>query len=140
MRQMMLAATLLAALVGCGDKGAAPPSGQSGGGSAGGDKAAAPAVEPDLATAKTIFEQRCVPCHGTTGQGDGPASASLNPKPRHFSDKEWQKSVSDSRIERTIKEGGAAVGLSAAMPGNPDLADKPAVLAGLRALIRDFGK
>jgi mono/diheme cytochrome c family protein len=138
MRKMMLAATLLAALAGCGDKGAAPPSGQSG--SAGGDTAAAKTVEPDMATAKTIYDQRCVPCHGSTGAGDGPASASLNPKPRHFSDKEWQKSVSDSRIERTIKEGGAAVGLSAAMPGNPDLADKPAVLAGLRVIIRDFGK
>ncbi|MEO6820073.1 MAG: c-type cytochrome [Ginsengibacter sp.] len=30
---------------------------------------------------KTIYLASCAPCHGDGGKGDGPASASLNPKP-----------------------------------------------------------
>lgn len=95
------------------------------------------AAAPNVEKGKEIFSQRCVPCHGATGAGDGPASASLTPKPRMFSDPEWQKSVTDDHIEKVIKLGGAAVGKSPAMPGNPDLND-PAVVAGLRAVVRSF--
>lgn len=112
----------------------------------------APATEPATTTppptasggggakekAVTIFSQRCVPCHGATGDGDGAASASLTPKPRAFKDVEWQKSVTDDHITKVIKFGGAAVGKSAAMPGNPDLSD-PEVLAALKDVIRGFG-
>lgn len=106
-----------------------------------GDPAAAEqanaAVTPDVGKAKEIFAQRCTPCHGATGAGDGPASATLNPKPRMFTDPEWQKSVTDEHIEKIVKFGGAAVGKSAAMPSNPDLTD-PAVVAGLRVVVRSF--
>lgn len=90
------------------------------------------------AKAKEVFATRCTPCHGATGAGDGAASASLNPHPRNFHDKEWQTSVTDQHIETIIKVGGAGVGKSPAMPGNPDLND-PAVVAALRGLIRGFG-
>lgn len=99
---------------------------------------AAPSADP-ATRAKDIFAQRCVPCHGSTGQGDGPASASLNPKPRKYADKAWQASVTDEYIEKIIKLGGAAVGKSPAMPNNPDLND-PAVVAALRDIVRGFGK
>ncbi len=92
-----------------------------------------------VATAKQIFRDRCVPCHGATGHGDGPASASLNPKPRQYADKAWQASVTDEYIEKIIKYGGAAVGKSPAMPNNPDLSD-PAVIAALKDIVRSFGK
>lgn len=36
---------------------------------------------------KKIFEQDCVSCHGNNGTGDGPAGASLNPKPANLSSK-----------------------------------------------------
>jgi mono/diheme cytochrome c family protein len=100
----------------------------------------AAAASADPATrAKDIFSQRCVPCHGATGQGDGPASASLDPKPRKYADKAWQASVTDDYLEKIIKLGGAAVGKSPAMPSNPDLGD-PALLAALRDIIRGFAK
>ncbi|HEY5948257.1 MAG TPA: cytochrome c [Kofleriaceae bacterium] len=99
-------------------------------------EATAPAA-PDVAKGKEIFAQRCVPCHGTTGHGDGPASAALNPKPRQFADPDWQKQVTDDYIEKIIKLGGAAVGKSPAMPSNPDLND-PSVVAGLRTVVRGF--
>lgn len=100
----------------------------------------APATSGDpVAKAKQIFRDRCVPCHGASGQGDGPASASLNPKPRKYADKEWQASVNDEYIEKIIKFGGAAVGKSPAMPNNPDLSD-PAVISALKDIVRSFGK
>jgi mono/diheme cytochrome c family protein len=90
-----------------------------------------------VAKAKDIFRNRCVPCHGALGQGDGPASATLNPKPRKYADPEWQASVTDEYIEKIIKYGGAAVGKSPAMPNNPDLSD-PAVVAALKDIVRGF--
>ena len=104
----------------------------------GGGTPEAPAPDPAaLAKADQIFVQRCTPCHGALGKGDGSASASLKPKPRNFSDTDWQKSVNDEHIEKIIKFGGTAVGKSAAMPANPDLNDK-AVIAALRYKIRGF--
>lgn len=105
----------------------------------------APAPEAQAAgsaeeQAKEIYTQRCVTCHGATGVGDGVASAALNPKPRNLQDPEWQKSVTDEHIEKIIKDGGPAVGKSVLMPGNPDLADKPEVIAALRQLVRGFEK
>ncbi len=88
--------------------------------------------------AKTTFQQRCVPCHGASGAGDGAASASLSPKPRNYTDKEWQASVTDEQLEKTIKFGGAGVGKSPAMPSNPDL--DPATITALKDIVRSFGK
>ncbi len=90
------------------------------------------------AEAQQIFAGRCSPCHGATGGGDGAAAAALNPHPRNFHDGTWQSSVTDEHIENIIRVGGAAVGKSAAMPPNPDLVAKPAVVAALRGLIRGF--
>jgi mono/diheme cytochrome c family protein len=98
--------------------------------------AAAPAVSDDP---KEVFKVRCVMCHGEQGHGDGPASVALNPKPRNYSDKEWQKSVSDDQLKKTITGGGASVGKSPLMPAQPDLASKPEVLDGLVKIIRGFG-
>lgn len=100
----------------------------------GGDSPAA------VAEAKEIYVQRCVTCHGANGEGDGVASAALNPKPRNFQDHDWQDSVTDEHIEKIIVEGGAAVGKSVLMPGNPDLADKPEVVAAITHYIRTMKK
>lgn len=102
---------------------------------------AAAAAAPDAAAiqeAGTMFAQRCGPCHGPKGAGDGPASAGLTPKPANFTDPAWQKDRTDSHIEKVIAYGGAAAGRSPMMPANPDLADKPIVPA-LRAFIRTLG-
>jgi mono/diheme cytochrome c family protein len=36
------------------------------------------------AAGKQIFTTTCAPCHGTTGRGDGPAAAALNPRPANY--------------------------------------------------------
>ncbi len=132
--------TLLALTVACGDKKsdgetAAPTTGPAA-------PTAGPATPPPSgdATAKAteVFSTRCTPCHGATGKGDGVASKGLTPPPRDFSDPAWQTSVTDDHIEKIIKFGGAAVGKSPAMPGNPDLSD-PAVITALRAHVRSLG-
>jgi mono/diheme cytochrome c family protein len=101
---------------------------------------AAPVAAAIPKESQDIFQNRCVACHGVRGGGDGMASASLSPKPRNFQDKKWQKAVTDEHIEKIIVGGGAAVGKSPAMPGNPDLSAKPEVVAGLRAKIRSLGQ
>lgn len=88
---------------------------------------------------KKTYETYCVACHGLDGKADGAAALAMNPKPRNFTDKAWQGKVSDEHIEKVIKDGGAAVGLSATM------APWGAVVQGdeLKALVlyvRHFGK
>ena len=34
---------------------------------------------------KDLYDQNCASCHGDAGAGDGPAGASLDPKPRNYS-------------------------------------------------------
>ena len=102
---------------------------------------AAPARSPAISQAaqdeaKEIFASRCAACHGVSGAGNGPKSGELQPKPRNFQDPEWQASVTDAYLERILVEGGAAVGKSAVMPPNPDLAGKQEVVAALRAYLR----
>src|SRR5262249_3131702 len=104
--------------------------------------AAAQAVvptSPATAEADQIFSTRCVMCHGSTGAGDGPASASLYPKPRNFHDAAWQTSITDENIGKIVQSGGAAVGKSNLMPGNPDLEAKPQTVQALVKKIRGFG-
>ena len=105
-------------------------------------KTAEPAPTPTAAAnaddPKEVFKTRCVMCHGESGKGDGPAAVALNPKPRNYTDAEWQKSVTDDQLKKTITGGGASVGKSALMPAQPDLASKPEVLDGLIKIIRGF--
>ena len=98
------------------------------------------AAKIDTAAAKVIYDSRCGACHGLTGKGDGAGAAALNPKPRNYTDKAWQTSVTDEQIRKTIVYGGAAVGKSPVMPASPDLDSKPEVVDGLLAIVRGFGK
>ena len=38
-----------------------------------------------------LFKKICWTCHGISGEGDGPASLNLNPKPKNLTDPELQK-------------------------------------------------
>lgn len=101
-------------------------------------KATTPSGMPS--EAQVLFANVCAQCHGTDGTGNGPASASLNPKPRNYTDPAWQASVSNEEIKKIIVGGGQAVGKSGMMPPNPNLEDREDVLDELVQIIRGFGK
>ena len=96
--------------------------------------------QPPGGDAKAYFQQTCSLCHGADGTGNGPMAAQLNPKPRNYTDPNWQASVTDDQIKEIIVGGGAAVGKSISMPPNPGLQKDPAMLEGLVKIIRGFGK
>lgn len=97
--------------------------------------AKSPAVE-----AQELFQATCSSCHGPEGQGNGPASAALDPKPRDFADAAWQSSLTDEEVSKVIVAGGMGVGKSPLMPAQPQLKSKPEVLEELVKLIRSFAK
>jgi mono/diheme cytochrome c family protein len=90
--------------------------------------------------AKVLFANVCSQCHGLEGKGDGPAAETLNPKPRNYTDPQWQASVTDADIKAIIVGGGPSVGKSGMMPPNPALKGRDDVLDELVQIIRGFGK
>ena len=138
-KKVLVVAALTLAACGGGDGGGAASSQPAKkGGAAPSPSPAAPAALSEEAARKT-FESRCGSCHGNTGKGDGPGAAALTPKPRDYTDKEWQKSVTDEQIRKAIVMGGAAVGKSPSMPAAPDLESKPHVVDALVKVVRKFG-
>jgi mono/diheme cytochrome c family protein len=93
-------------------------------------------VKADLVAANQFYKDKCITCHGSTGRGDGPGAANLDPKPRSLSDAKWQSTVDDAHLRSVIVSGGMAVGKSAVMPPNPELKNKPEVVEGLVQFIR----
>jgi mono/diheme cytochrome c family protein len=80
-----------------------------------------PAADP-IAAGKQIFMQTCTPCHGQEGKGDGPASATLDPKPRNLTDPAYMAPMNDRYMFELISRGGIAMGKSPNMPAQPGLA------------------
>ena len=70
------------------------------------------------AAGKVLYEANCLSCHGAKGEGDGPAGASLNPKPENFVDALKDDSV-DFVFYRT-SEGGMMAPYNSSMPAWKD--------------------
>jgi mono/diheme cytochrome c family protein len=73
----------------------------------------APAADSE--SGRQVYAMYCTPCHGTTGNGDGPMAAMLDPKPARHSDRTHMRTLSDDYLFRIIKEGGPALGKSPMM-------------------------
>jgi len=141
MRSPVLAlALVLVTACGKNDKPPAPTSGKPGA-----TPESGPRTKPNgggltpAAEAADMFANVCAQCHGPSGKGDGMAAASLNPKPRNYTDPAWQAQVTDAEIKKIILEGGQAVGKSAMMPAQGQLAGRPEVVDELVKIVRGFG-
>jgi mono/diheme cytochrome c family protein len=54
---------------------------------------------------KAIFVEKCAPCHGETGKGNGPMASTFDPKPRDFCLPEfWQGDV-DKKVTDAVTKG-----------------------------------
>ncbi len=69
--------------------------------------AAAPAQPSatDLTEGKTIFITKCSLCHGPTGDGKGPNSATLNPPPANFNNPKMWKGDMAKQIQNVVTNG-----------------------------------
>lgn len=72
-------------------------------------------LKGDAAKGETTYKTLCVACHGEKGDGNGPAGASLTPKPTNFTDAANADRLKDEYVYKVIKEGGAANGRSPLM-------------------------
>ncbi|MCG6956474.1 MAG: c-type cytochrome [Gemmatimonadetes bacterium] len=79
-------------------------------------EAAAAAPPAPAFKAEEQFKQVCSACHGLEGKGNGPGAASLDPKPANFTDPAFWADKDDATLVKAIREGGASVGKSSAMP------------------------
>jgi mono/diheme cytochrome c family protein len=70
-------------------------------------------------TGETIFQTNCASCHGTKGQGDGPAAVSLTPKPQNLAENE--ENLGDDYLYWRISEGGLMDPFNSAMPAWKDI-------------------
>lgn len=59
-----------------------------------------------LKNGRTLYQSYCAPCHGKNGKGDGPAAASLHPKPADYTSPAAQ-AESDGALFYKITEGHA---------------------------------
>jgi len=91
----------------------------------------------DLAAAKKNYSRFCASCHGESGHADGFAASRIPDKRRDFSNCAAMKKFSDRTLFTAIKEGGAAVGMSNAMPPGKDLFEDQEI-EGLVAYVRSF--
>jgi len=84
-----------------------------------------------VSAGKALYASNCVTCHGADGQGNGPAAAGLNPKPRNFTAGEgWKNGRKPSQIFGTLTKGLNAMPVFGTLP--PD--DRWALVHYVRTL------
>ena len=99
----------------------------------------AQATLASAAGAKDNYSTLCASCHGPSGHGDGQVGAALPAKPTNFADCKKMAKVSDDKLFDATKKGGAAVGMSPAMPAEGS-ALSDAEIKELVAYLRGFCK
>ena len=67
-------------------------------------------------TGETLYQANCSTCHGPDGAGDGPAAASLDPRPAPIGDAAMIEMVSDGYLFWRISKGGQLDPFNSAMP------------------------
>ncbi|NOX17358.1 MAG: cytochrome c [Chlorobi bacterium] len=92
-----------------------------------------------LAKAKEEFVKVCSACHGTSGEGNGPAGSALNPKPRNFHQKDgWKNGRAFGDLYKTIQEGlpGTAMVAYEYLPLDVKIGDSPIISVRLEIFLK----
>ena len=97
-------------------------------------------IKGDPVAGEAIYKMYCFVCHGDTGKGDGVTAATLDPKPRNFTDKEVMAKISDKEVFTAIKDGGPAVGKSPLMIAWGPLLQDDQKVHDVAAFVRKFAE
>lgn len=73
------------------------------------DPARVPVAPEVLMEGARIFDERCSPCHGERGDGDGPLASVLPVRPRNYHRDEFRWGTRPSDIAATIRLGRSGV-------------------------------
>ena len=65
----------------------------------------APRSAPDVTRGAALYQEHCASCHGSTGQGNGPDAAGMDPPPIDFTDRERAGQRSIFALEQVIAQG-----------------------------------
>ena len=95
------------------------------------------AVKISETEAKSLYNTNCARCHGPEGAADGPDSDKLGAWVPSFQSPEFHQWRSDDEILVAIREGGAAVGQSPAMPPWKSILSEAEIVA-LKDYVRSF--
>lgn len=79
-----------------------------------------PLVAPDPFQGKLIYTEKCLPCHGKTGMGDGPMAGNLSNPPAPLGDAELARKARPADWYIIVTEGN----LEKFMPGFASLSDR----------------
>lgn len=71
-----------------------------------------PSQPPSLVRGREIYQSTCASCHGVAGAGDGPAAASLTPRPANLADSAALASSSPLDFYRRITVGVAGTAMA----------------------------
>jgi mono/diheme cytochrome c family protein len=67
----------------------------------------------DLTSGKAIYEANCTACHGSAGNGKGPAAVALTPKPTDFTSAAYWEGKSDAQLVGSVKAGRPGTSMTA---------------------------
>lgn len=72
----------------------------------------------DQKNGRRIYNQYCISCHGSEGQGDGDRAKNeqLDPRPRVHANGDYMNMIPSMRFFRVIKFGGKSINFSHIMP------------------------
>lgn len=54
---------------------------------------------------RALYLERCAPCHGDEGAGDGPAAAALEPRPRNFRAPDFWRDRTSAQLAGIVRKG-----------------------------------
>ena len=88
-----------------------------------------------IAHGQEVFKTACAVCHGDKGDGNGPAGAALNPKPRNFIEGKWKKGGTSLGLFDVVTNG--LSGTSMAPFGHLPVVDRWSLVHFIRSITKN---